>query len=529
MLKNIFLFSTFFILNVWLLVSQELEQPQKKLSTIDQAFVLLNQNLKNKLKSNNYYEIAEAHFKLGAFCQENTVYTEAINQFNKGRLLLENKTHDSLYLDLVNRLGIIHLILKNYVTAEGYFEKGIVGALQLNDKKQLAYSKSNLGTCFEKKGNYVKALELQNESLELYGSLQEGEGLSIVNENIGSIYEDLKNYNLAQEYFEKSLYYHNNYKDARLANILNNLGDVFRKTGVLNKGLFYTKKSLLVAIRIKNKQEEASAYKDLAENYQLLGDLDEAYNFLDKYIVVDRLNDKVQSANQATALQVIYDSKEKESQIELLIQNSKVDKAQNRLLLVSIVGFCVLVFLWYLYILKKRKQTKKELVYKQRILKAELEKKQSEEQNLQNEVSLKNASLSRYSLHLSQKNKILSNLSQTLKNCLERTNVDLKRKLNELIKEIDFNLSQEDEWDEFMVLFKEIHPKFIQKINNITLDNLSPAELRLSVLLRLNLSSKEIASILRLTPDSVRVSRYRLRKKLPIATKEELSIFLLSI
>nr|WP_252732437.1 tetratricopeptide repeat protein [Cellulophaga baltica] len=426
-------------------------------------------------------------------------------------------------------MGIVHLHLKNYDTAESYFKKGVIEALERNDKRQLAYSKSNLGTCFEKKGNYIKALELQEESLGLYEILLNTEGLSVVNENIGSIYEDLEKYDVALNYFMKSLHYHKHNKDARQANILNNIGDVYRKTGVLDKGSHYTNKALLIAKQIHDKTEEASAYKDLAENHQFMGNLNDAYTCLDYYITINRANEKLQVANQARALQVIYDSKEKKTKIELLLQNSKVDKAQNRLLLVSILGFAVFVLFWYLYIVKKRKQTKQELIYKEQILKAALEKKKVEEKNLQREVHLKNSSLSRYSLHLSQKNKMLSNLSHTLKKCLERTNVDLKRKLNELIKEIDFNLSQEQEWDEFMELFKDIHPKYIQKINDIALDKLSPAELRLSILLRLNLSSKEIASILRLTPDSVRVSRYRLRKKLPIDSKAELSTFLHSI
>ncbi|WP_157811716.1 helix-turn-helix transcriptional regulator [Tenacibaculum sp. SZ-18] len=47
------------------------------------------------------------------------------------------------------------------------------------------------------------------------------------------------------------------------------------------------------------------------------------------------------------------------------------------------------------------------------------------------------------------------------------------------------------------------------------------------MLLRLNLTSKEIAEILNVTPDSVRVARYRLRKKLPISPKEDLVNFML--
>ena len=158
-----------------------------------------------------------------------------------------------------------------------------------------------------------------------------------------------------------------------------------------------------------------------------------------------------------------------------------------------------------------------------------MDKKSLKEEILKREVEVKNASLSTYSLHISQKNKILSDLAHTLTKCLDRNNIDLKRKLAALIQEINTNLSQDQEWEEFVTLFQEIHPQYIERINKVANNNLSSSELRLSMLLRLNLNSKEIASILRLTTDSVRVSRYRLRKKLPIDAKEELSQYLRSI
>jgi len=61
------------------------------------------------------------------------------------------------------------------------------------------------------------------------------------------------------------------------------------------------------------------------------------------------------------------------------------------------------------------------------------------------------------------------------------------------------------------------------------LQKLSATELRLCLLLRLDLSSKEIASVLRITPDSVRVARYRLRKKLPLEREDELVNFMLKL
>ena len=80
-----------------------------------------------------------------------------------------------------------------------------------------------------------------------------------------------------------------------------------------------------------------------------------------------------------------------------------------------------------------------------------------------------------------------------------------------------------------MGLFDEIHPDFTQKLNQIALKKLTATELRLCLLLRLGLSSKEIASVLRITPDSVRVARYRLRKKLPLESQDELVNFMLKL
>ena len=80
----------------------------------------------------------------------------------------------------------------------------------------------------------------------------------------------------------------------------------------------------------------------------------------------------------------------------------------------------------------------------------------------------------------------------------------------------------------FLMILQTISTFFKDLAKSAT-SKLSSAELRLAMLLRLNLSSKEIASILRVTPDSVRVARYRLRKKLPINSKQELVHFLMNL
>ncbi|SIS40664.1 Tetratricopeptide repeat-containing protein [Zobellia uliginosa] len=494
---------------------------------IDAVFVELNENLKTEQAKGGVKNIVLAHAELGYFCQENGVYIEALDQFNKALVLLENEVHDTLYVDLINRLGSIHLGLKNYEAAITHFEKCILEAQIIDAGYIVATAKSNLGTCYEKKGDYARALVCQNESLKMYLELDDSNGISLVNESIGSSYEDLEDFETAQGYFETALKYHSTLDKGR-ANILNNLGDVHRKTGALDQGLQFTLESLDVATRIGHTAEQASAHKDLSKTYYLMGEGERAYEELTIFLELDERNQSLYRSNQASALQVIYDTKEREAKIQQLLHEGEIDRAQKYLLVCAMATLGILGILWLLYVKRKKREGQKIADFEKRILEAELENKRMEEIGLQKEVYLKNAALSRYSLHLAQKNKMLSGLSHTLKNSLGRSNIDLKRKLREVVNEIDFSLSQEHEWDEFLLLFNEIHPDFIKQLHAKVLGPLSPAELRLSILLRLNLSSKEIAAILRLTPDSVRVSRYRLRKKLPIGPKEELSRFLLT-
>jgi len=90
---------------------------------------------------------------------------------------------------------------------------------------------------------------------------------------------------------------------------------------------------------------------------------------------------------------------------------------------------------------------------------------------------------------------------------------------NELIKNIELykkefhNIVFENSWKSFEDNFKNLYPGFYSNLIKKH-PSLSPAELKLCSLLRLNLSSKEISTILYITPESIKVARSRLRKKL---------------
>jgi len=96
--------------------------------------------------------------------------------------------------------------------------------------------------------------------------------------------------------------------------------------------------------------------------------------------------------------------------------------------------------------------------------------------------------------------------------------VVIKRELKSRVKN--------EAWVHFEKYFQQVHPRFVKNLLE-EYANLTPAEIRLATFLRLNLSSKDISSILFLTVNSIKTARARLRKKLNLKKEDNVTSFLL--
>jgi DNA-binding CsgD family transcriptional regulator len=97
--------------------------------------------------------------------------------------------------------------------------------------------------------------------------------------------------------------------------------------------------------------------------------------------------------------------------------------------------------------------------------------------------------------------------------------------------EEDVNLSQAiltaDDWVSFKSNFEKTYPTYIVRLRS-TFPSLSEAEERLFLLLKLSLTKNEIATILGISPDTVKKTRSRLRKRLNMETKASLEKFIVN-
>ena len=165
--------------------------------------------------------------------------------------------------------------------------------------------------------------------------------------------------------------------------------------------------------------------------------------------------------------------------------------------------------------INKRKLEIKEFERKQEMINIENEK-------LQQDVESKSRELAVSTMSMIKKNQFLSKIKDDLKK------VSDLHKIKNVIKTIDRNLNNEDDWKFFEEAFNNADKEFLKKIKTAH-PNLTNNDLKLCAYLRLNLSSKDIAPLLNISLRSVEIKRYRLRKKMDLSHNEGLTDYILSL
>ena len=172
----------------------------------------------------------------------------------------------------------------------------------------------------------------------------------------------------------------------------------------------------------------------------------------------------------------------------------------------------------------KQQKLLKRAKQKMRMNQLETKQKLTELNNekLKLDIENKNRELAISTMSLIKKNEFLNSIKSEL------SNVDGNKEIKNVLRIIDRNLNNTDDWKFFQEAFNNADKDFLKKIGEKH-PELTPNDLRLCAYLRLNLSSKEIAPLLNISYRSVEVKRYRLRKKMKLKASQGLIKYILDI
>lgn len=387
--------------------------------------------------------------------------------------------------------------LGEYEIQNKYLLKAVDLISQTGNQYELISTYNNLGVNYKDLRLWREALtyyDLAYEELKNYTRFRKLLAQNLTNR--ANIHEKLGEYDEAEELFlqceqvckENEIIY-----GVMLSNL--NLGNLYR----LQKKYKSAEKRLNEALRLSKdlntRKEESLVLERLSwlAKDQLL--YEKAYKYQSLFINLkdSLLNERVKI--EAKELDQKYEFERQQNQIILL---SKAKLKQRFIIVILVIG--ILCFLFFFMWRNKRSE----------LILSEKERERQEIEKRQLTDSIKKVSV------MYTKESIL----RDIKEITDELPKNHRSKFNSIMKELN-STNDESIIQEFETRFLGVHDDFFKKLQERAPD-LTPTELRTAALIRLNFTSKEIATITNRTVGTIDNLRSSIRKKMLLKEEENL-------
>ncbi|KZS40919.1 hypothetical protein AWE51_24260 [Aquimarina aggregata] len=433
-------------------------------------------------------------------------------------------------------IGMVYADLREYERALQNYDQAINEFTALGLKSRIATTFTKIGTILIKQHKDTKALQYLTDALQMHIVNEFTYGIAEVHNRLGILYLSKNEIEQASYHIQKSIKLGREVSD--IDGLTNNFvihGKILRLSNRLDEAAIELNKGLELAKENNLKKYELFAYEELKELKKQQSKAEEALTFYDKYTTL-----KDSLFNSDKSKQIAYLEFENELDIknkEVLALKAK-EKTDNFIKLILILGVTSISICGYVIFMISRQRAKKskqlstksqellESVYA--LSQKDLENSELKQKELKRQLDFKNKELTSYALNFIKKNEVVQQLQTTIKSLKKSPAVEKDKLIADLNKIIRKNLSIDRDWEDFSRFFEDVHQGFYTKLKLKHMD-LSTNDLKICSLIQLNLNIKETASILGISPESVKTARYRLRKKLGLDPGQEILTYLIQL
>lgn len=426
--------------------------------------------------------------------------------------------------DLINgyiSLGNYQSNTRLYETSLKYYKMANSLAIKASDTAMIAKSNYMLGLNMQWLKRYGEAIDYLQTSMAHNKKLgNDNDWVNTLN-SLGFTYFKMDSLTKAKQIFRQALS-HNKATQNRVNQLYNytNLGEVSLREKAPNEAIENFSKAIEIMKETNRLVYVHFNYKKLSDAYAMLNNYERAYHFRTLHQTLKDSIYSKENIEKLNNLELKYETEKKEAalalqgeEIKTLNEKAKVDKLTKGLYgggaLVGLVLSGLLFF-----------------GFRQRIKKNRLERERQEEIYKQ-EIAFKKKELASQTLHLVQKNTFLQELKENLEG-LKSSPEKFKMEFRRIVMLLKKESSTDKDWEVFKSYFSEVHDNFDNKLKAIH-QEISEKDLRLASFIKMNLSTKEIATLLNVLPQSVLTSKYRLKKKLGIPKDTDIYNFLMNV
>lgn len=532
----------FFIILLLLLGLQTSFFAQNDWSLYDQIDTLYNQPVSTK-----NYELAKAILQQAEAQDDYDAtsyalsylgyYYSEVGEYEAGLLMYQKlyrlSTMNDDQFGIVNAyfgLGSIYYGLKIYNQALAYYRKAEEICKQIDDKFLLTDIYNGIGNVYSEQDLPEQALQYLLAARKLSTNLKEDQSeVLIIDNNLALLYAEIGQPLRAIPYLKKILAYEKTRGDSlHLSITYSNLAYTYQNIPDFEQAFMYFDTSLYYSNLFKQEEVTYATYKDMSDAYLKMGKLNQALDYQKRSYQLEKLVVDRQTQRQITALEVKFDTERKEKELllsEKEVADLKISRQQMGIFLLLTATIAFFCFLLY----RKAKEDahrKQELqIVEERLLKSDLKNKELEAKQLKNQLDNKQSDLTNLALDIARKNDFSKELAKKLEE-LQQSKADIiKTKLRDLMIFMSNHLRINEDLTMLQSNIEQINQTFYIKLDT-QFSNLSANDRYVLGLIRLNLSNKDIAAIKGISTGSAKVLRYRLRKKLQLASDVDFASFL---
>lgn len=369
-------------------------------------------------------------------------------------------------------------LLDNYgvnLHKTGYYQDALkqfdlAGTIALKVKDSLRYAKTlgNKAIVYEKQKKYAEAINLLKKDIAISEQLKESKNTMFASIALASIYLKI--------------------------NALAEVETVLNQAAKIAASKPYFRKSELEVIKLKFDllKKKPDAVQELTASRRLMV-LQDSLKKTDGDEQILQVKWQIQKAKYQQKL----------SQTNTLYQKEIIKKNIFALL----IGLTILMAMW-MYFSQKKKHNQRQEAYEQKVSALENQKRKIEEK-----LKTSNESLSNQVEYLKSKTLQINQLKKEIEGVKTSASSYLEKRSGKLNALLESHLMTDDNWSSFKREFEKEYPEFTKELTK-EYPELTDSNLRIVYLQKLSFSTTEISESLGITPEAIKKSKQRLKKKL---------------
>lgn len=490
-----------------------------QLGRTDEALEYFDKALKYRLEEQDTSNIMHLYIKKAWVNVNIDRMDEAMANCLSGLKMAEEQQASSFLGDFYTCMGVILEKQEDLDQALEYALKAILAYEESGDFLAAANAKIGIAIIYKNQKRFEEARAIYLDLLPFYQEVDFPMGRMSVLANKTVLENRDGNHELALEHGVEALQLTEDYGFVESqSDMLNEIGIAHLRLGNPKEALTWSKAAIEILEGTTFIEKRKDAEKTLSEIYTKLGFHEEALSHFETYALLKDSIFQKDRSNQMLRLEEQYKSEKQAKEIVLLNAQNELAETKRKGLIAGLIGVLVLSGVIINREIQRRKKTKELFV-------SELKLSQSEASRLQDQLEFKNKELTAQALHIAQKNEMLNAIKSELEELRKKEETP---HLGGVLSKINLDAQIDRNWDQFIQLFTDTNQDFLQTVST-RYPTITKNELRLCALLKMNLTSKDIGTILNISDDGVKKARYRLRKKMQLETNDSLEAVIVNI